>query len=150
MQRVCLRSIDIDDKTFMLRLANDPDVSKFLPRLISDETMMKAWIESLDDTDHEYIIEAADTRTSIGECSLTIKGKTAEVGLMILPDYWNQGAGSETIRKLLKIAETLTAETATAFTDQNNRALIRILEKNGFSFSKIGWMIKFADRKSVV
>jgi len=67
----------------MLRLVSDPGVSKFLPGLISDETMMKAWI----DTDHEYIIEPAETKTAIGECSLTIRGKTSGVGLMILPEY---------------------------------------------------------------
>ena len=90
---------------------------------------MKSWIESLADTDYEYIIEAADTETAIGECSLTIRGKTAQVGLMILPEYWNHGFGSDTIRKLLEIAKSLKVETATALTDQNNRAMISILEK---------------------
>ena len=61
---------------------------------------------------------------------------------MILPEYWNQGFGSETIRKLLGIAQMLEIETAIATTDKNNRAMISILEKNGFSFNKVGWMLK--------
>ncbi len=53
---------------------------------------------------------------------------------MILPEYWNQGFGSETIRKLLGIAQMLEIETAIATTDKNNRAMISILEKNNSAF----------------
>ena len=142
MRIITLRPVNINDSDFMLLLVNAPGVSRFLPGIISDKSMMKAWIESLDDMDHEYIIEAADTETAIGECSLSIRGKTAEVGMMILPEYWNQGFGSETIRKLLGIAQMLEIETAIATTDKNNRAMISILENNGFSFNKVGWMLK--------
>ena len=47
--------------------------------------------------------------------------------------------------KVLEIAKSLKVETATALTDQNNRAMISILEKNDFSFSDVGWMINIRE-----
>ena len=45
----------------------------------------------------------------------------------------------------MDIAESLQIETVTASTDQRNAAMIMILEKNGFSMQKVGWMLKLSE-----
>ena len=144
MNRVLLHPIKICHINFMLQLVNDPEVTRYLPALIQDEKLMETWINNLRLEDHEYII-SLNNGISIGECSLSVYDKIAEIGLMMLPQYWNHGYGSETVRMLMDIAVSLQIEKVTAATDQNNTAMIRILEKNGFSMQKIGWMLKLSE-----
>ena len=100
MNRVLLHPIKICHINFMLQLVNDPEVTRYLPALIQDEKLMETWINNLRPEDHEYII-SLNNGISIGECSLSVYDKTAEIGLMMLRQYWNHGYGSETVRMLM-------------------------------------------------
>ena len=131
----------------MLRLVGDPKVTRFLPGLIRDREMLFSWIQSLRPTDHEYIITIEETGEEIGECSLTKQGDSAEIGFMLLPKYWLQGYGKETVTSLIEIARDMKLKKLTATTDARNKAAIRLLEKCGFKKQKHGWMVKIPEEE---
>lgn len=58
----------------------------------------------------------------------------AEVGYALHPDHFNKGVMSEVIAEILDFAfNSLSLERVDAFTNKENSASIRMLEKNGFS-----------------
>ncbi len=63
--------------------------------------------------------------------NITAKG---EVGCWIGRKYWNQGFATETINRLKKFGfEELRLEKIWAATHKENKAPMKVLEKNGFS-----------------
>ena len=140
--RIELRKLVPTDAEFMTRLARDPETSRYIPGLIVDLKEMTDWIGSLGDNDHEYIITLMDTRIPIGECSLTLLGDSAEIGIMLLPGYWNRGYGTETVRALKDKAEELGVRELSAMTDVQNTALIHILAKLGFQKTAALWCVR--------
>ena len=140
--RIELRKLVPTDAEFMTRLARDPETSRYIPGLIVDLKEMTDWIGSLGDNDHEYIITLMDTRIPIGECSLTLLGDSAEIGIMLLPGYWNRGYGTETVRALKDKAEELGVRELSAMTDVQNTALIHILAKLGFQKTAALWGVR--------
>lgn len=60
-----------------------------------------------------------------------------EIEYMLLPEYWNQGYGTELAEILIKMAsDAHIASGIIAITDPANRYSQRILVKNGFEFVK--------------
>lgn len=145
MSNIILRPLEMIDSDFMLELVNDPEVTKYLPGLIHNRQMMLSWIKSLDDSSHEYIIQLEKSGTDIGECSINRAGNVLEIGLMLLPQYWNRGYGTETVRSLLDIAKSSKMKNITAVTDNRNSVMIRILENLGFILKNEGWMWKISE-----
>ena len=144
---VSLREINTEDADFMLRLVSDSKVTRFLPGLIQDREMLISWIQSLRPSDHEYIITIEETGEEIGECSLTQQSDSAEIGFMLLPKYWLQGYGTETVTSLIEIAQDMRLKELTATTDAGNKAAIRSLEKCGFKKQKHGWMVTIPEEE---
>lgn len=140
--RITLRKICPCDAEFMVRLARDPETSRYIPGLIVDLKEMTDWIRGLGDNDHEYIITLADTSTQIGECSLTLLDDLAEIGIMLLPGYWNKGYGTETVCALKDKAGELGVRELSAMTDAENSALIHILTKLGFQKTAALWRVR--------
>ena len=64
---------------------------------------------------------------------------------MLLPQYWNRGYGTETVRSLLDIAKSSKMKNITAVTDNRNSVMIRILENLGFILKNEGWMWKISE-----
>ena len=60
---------------------------------------------------------------------------------MLLPQYWNQGYGTEVAEWLMNMASACTVLRITAMTHAKNIASVRILEKLGFQKSSIGWLL---------
>lgn len=102
--------------------------------------MIVSWIQSLGSADHEYIVQIDGTDEQIGECSLTEQGESAEIGFMLLPQYWRQGYGTEVVSSLMDKARAMKIKELTALTDERNRAAIRLLQSCGFAKEKSGWM----------
>ena len=50
-----LRQITTDDVDFMVRLVNNRGVTRYIPGMITDAKLMKAWIEELTSSDQEFI-----------------------------------------------------------------------------------------------
>ena len=136
-----LREITTDDADFMMQLVSDPKVTRFIPGMIQDREMLFSWIQSLRTADHEYIVEIEGTDELIGESSLTEQGETDEIGFMLLPKYWHQGYGTETVNSLIETARTMSIKELTATTDERNIAAIRLLQSCGFKKEKSGWMM---------
>lgn len=136
---ILLRPLSLDDVDFMVMLTQNPDVARFIPGMITDEEGLASWIKGLSAHDHEFVILLNDIL--IGECSLTEKDDCGEIGLMLLPEYWQRGFGTETVHILTSLAESLRLKTLTATTSRLNEPCIRLLQKQGFKQKAIGWMI---------
>ena len=132
-----------EDISFMLTLTGNPDVVHYLPGMITDEETMRGWLSSLQMEDNEYRICLRGTDEPIGECSLTLRedGTSCEIGYMLLPQYWNQGFGTEVARWLMDMAKSYDVFRITAMTHEQNTASVRILEKLGFRKANTGWML---------
>ena len=142
-KRLSFRKLTADDLSFMLTLTGAPGVVRYLPGMITDESMMRQWISALRADENEYLISLSDTDEPIGECSLTPNADSfsCDIGYMLLPKYWDQGFGTETACWLLNTAKALGFQRITATTHSQNGASIRILNKLGFQKSAIGWML---------
>ena len=145
---VRLREITTDDADFMMQLVSDPKVTKYIPGIIQDQEMLVSWVRSLGPADHEYIVQIDGTDESIGECSLTKQGESAEIGFMLLPKYWHQGYGTEVVNSLIDQARAMKIKELTATTDERNRTAIHVLEKCGFQKQKNGWMVMLQENDS--
>ncbi len=143
-QFLALRPLKMDDIEFMVGLAGDPEATRYLPGMITDRQMMEKWIKGLGSSDHEYIVLLGDAK--IGECSLTVSTDyRAEIGFMLLPEYWRRGCGTEVVRQLSEKARQMSINELTATTDAKNDAAIRLLEKTGFPKQNIGWMLALSE-----
>ena len=142
MSKVILRKLAISDVDDLLTINLNPDVTKYIPFMIRDRNVLLSWINSLSPADHEFMIllpHPDDTDSEIiGECSLDESG---EIGLMILPEYWRQGYGTDTVKQLMQLAEDLGLEAVTAQTDPDNKACVGLLRSMGFTASGMGWFI---------
>lgn len=142
MSKVILRKLAISDVDDLLTINLNPDVTKYIPFMIRDRNVLLSWINSLSPADHEFMIllpHPDDTDSEIiGECSLDENG---EIGLMILPKYWRQGYGTDTVKQLMKIAHDLGMEAVTAQTDRENKACVGLLRSMGFTAKGMGWFI---------
>lgn len=142
MSKVILRKLAISDVDDLLTINLNPDVTKYIPFMIRDRNVLLSWINSLSPADHEFMIllpHPDDTDSEIiGECSLDENG---EIGLMILPEYWRKGYGTETVKQLMKIAHDLGMEAVTAQTDRENKACVGLLRSMGFTAKGMGWFI---------
>ena len=138
---VKLREIATDYADFMIQLVSDPKVTRFIHGMIQDREMIVSWIQSLGSADHEYIVQIDGTDEQIGECSLTEQGESAEIGFMLLPQYWRQGYGTEVVNSLIDKAKAMKIKELTATTDERNTAAIRLLQSCGFKKEKSGWMV---------
>ena len=83
-----------------------------------------------------YKITEAQSGNFIGIAKLEIKEKNsteAELGYLILPEFWGQGIAGNVAKRLLAIARQETnLGTVYAIIDPENIASRKILEKNGF------------------
>lgn len=139
-----LRPLSVNDTDFMVALASNHDVGKYLPTMITDRQMMQDWIRGLEPPEHEYIVLLDDTK--IGECSLAVStDHSAEIGFILFPEYWGRGCGTAVVRELLEKARQMSIGELTAKTDVNNAAAIQLLTKFDFQKQYIGWILALAD-----
>ena len=147
MSRITLRKLTASDVDVLLAINLNPDVTKYIPFMIQDRNVLLSWINGLGTTDHEFMILTSSDPSSngpvaeeqiIGECSLDGNG---EIGLMILPEYWRQGYGTDTVKQLMQIAHDLGMKAVTAQTDPENKACVGLLRSLGFTTKGMGWFI---------
>ena len=140
---IALREINDQDIDTLMELTGNPDVIKFLPGMIQDRKYAEKWIAGLTSDDHEYMILHGDT--FIGECSLTVRNNSGEIGLMLFPEHWRHGYGTKTVILLMSMAKELCLPEVTAVTSPKNEACIGLLRKLGFTSQAIGWMLNEGD-----
>jgi len=92
-----------------------------------------------EDFGHFKVFEATtNTFIGMGELSINDDFTEAEIGYLLLPEYWGKGYGSEIAAELLnKAEETKNIQRVTATTDPNNIASKKILLNSGFVSCKI-------------
>ena len=136
---ITLRGINDQDIDTLMELTGNPDVVRYLPGMIQDRKYAETWIKGLTPDDHEFMIVHGNA--IIGECSLTVHNNSGEIGLMLFPEYWRQGHGTETVVLLMNLAKELCLQEVTAVTSPKNEACIALLQKLGFTTQAIGWML---------
>ena len=141
--RITLRTITERDIDTLMELTGNPDVIKYLPGMIQDRKYTEQWITGLTPDDHEYMIQHGDT--IIGECSLTVRNNSGEIGLMLFPEHWRHGYGTETVNLLMNMAKELRLQEVTAVTSPKNETCVGLLRKLGFTSQAIGWMLNEGD-----
>lgn len=140
---ITLRTITEQDIDTLMELTGNPDVIKYLPGMIQERKYAEKWIAGLTPDDHEYMILYGDT--IIGECSLTVRNNSGEIGLMLFPEHWRHGYGTETVNLLINMAKELRLREVTAVTSPKNEACVGLLRKLGFTSQAIGWMLNEGD-----
>ncbi|REB07319.1 N-acetyltransferase [Sporosarcina sp. BI001-red] len=79
-----------------------------------------------------------ETFVGLGHLTLSEdKSSEAEIGYMLLPEYWGQGYGSATAKKLVEMAKPLDIKFLTAIIDPENIPSRKILSNLGFISQKV-------------
>ena len=140
---ISVRAITVRDVDTLMALTGNPHVVRYVPGMIQDREYAAAWIRGLTSNDHEMMV-LHDGKV-IGECSLTVHGDSGEIGLMLFPEHWRKGYGSEMVALLTELAGTLGLHAITAVTSPKNDACVGLLKKHGFEQIATGWMLNGAD-----
>ncbi|MGD8401009.1 MAG: GNAT family protein [Bacillota bacterium] len=115
--RLVIRDYRGSDLGQYYRLFTDPQVMRFIPETQLDSlesatqrlTAEIAEISSLQRSKYFFAIEKRDTNEFIGEIGFTITGnylagKIANLGYLILPQYWHHGYVTEAARIIIAFA----------------------------------------------
>ncbi|MEO0339325.1 MAG: GNAT family N-acetyltransferase [Bacteroidota bacterium] len=143
-ERLRLRPITLDDIPLIYFLRSDKTVNQFLKRdLMLDENTAKIFIKDLlqlfkMEQILYWVIAHQVTKESIGTICLwnfTPDRLQAEVGYEMKPDFHGQGLMGEALNHVLGYGEKeLGLQRIVAYTQGNNSASIRMLEKADFTF----------------
>lgn len=135
-ETVELRTIEAEDIDFLQRTINDPRVRTTLaPVRPKNRPEQRDWIESLGETDSINLLICVD-ETPVGSADLKPPNQdwgVAEVGVMVDPDYWNEGYATAAVDRLCEYAfeeRRLNKVYATVYA--TNPAGNRVFEKVGF------------------
>lgn len=88
-----------------------------------------------------YKVYDGKTHAFIGLFHMTLnekKPEEAEIGYMILPEYWGRGYGSAIAKQLIEMTKRTKLSILKAVIDPENTASRKILIKLGFTSEKIG------------
>ena len=151
-ERLRLRPFTEADRSLVLRIASDPDTTKYLffwGRIGSTpesdtrryltyalgrwgETPIRAW---------EYCVTLKETGEAIGQGSVEwwqdVPG-AAEIGWILLPEHRGKGYATEMGRELLRAAfEVLGAKTVISHCDDRNAASYHVMERLGMKLDGV-------------
>ena len=145
--KLSLEKITADDFSKYYTLVSNKKVMEMITQRAIPFEEAKSKYESLLNNNqlHEsfgsFKIIDTETNTFIGYAKLVVKeanSNEAEVGYMLLPEFWGRGIGSEVTRMLIKKAQKLKQlQRVTAMIDPKNIASRRILIKNRFVTEKM-------------
>ena len=140
---VTLIKWDKSMKDDLIRICNSVDRSYLSDRIPDPYTSEDAdwWLGMVaehDGVDGIFRAVAVDGRIA-GNISVEQKGdvqrKDAELGYLLLTEYWSQGVMTEAARQICEIAfDELDIIRITGMVYSPNAASMRVLEKNGFEF----------------
>ena len=132
-KRLILRHYTEDDKETLIKLLNDKEVSKWTERIPFPYTEKHAnwWIDKGSKVKYVFAVTINKNNALIGNVNITAKG---EIGCWIGRKYWKRGFATEVISRMKKFGfEELKLVKIWAATREENKAPMRVLEKNGFS-----------------
>lgn len=147
---VGLRPIEKEDKEFLQRLVQHPEVRDTIGRdprpvnLVQEENH----IESLDGEEKEsfLIMYDGEKAGSISIGDLDKAYRKSEFGISVHPDYHNQGVGAKATELIVKYAfETLNRHRLKGGYLEGNEASRRVMEKAGFTEEGRGRDFKYVN-----
>ena len=135
-----------DFESFYALTGNEKVMAMITERPLSEEEALKKFNYFLENNElHKSfgsfkVLESGSSKL-LGFAKLEIKKEKpeeAEIGYMLLPEYWGRGFGNEIAETLMKIAISDPNLTRVyANTDPNNVASRKILINNGFTSEEI-------------
>ncbi|MBE1287573.1 MAG: GNAT family N-acetyltransferase [Alteromonadaceae bacterium] len=141
-----LREIDLRDAQQILVLTNDPDWLKYIgDRSIYSHDNALTYIQERFIASYQaygfgsWAIIDNETGAFMGICGLLQREAMAfpELGYALLPEYRGRGVIQALIPPVLEWAKQHEVSFLTALTTPDNHTSIHILEKHGFTFSRI-------------
>ena len=147
-ERLDLRPFDAGDEPFVLALLNDPDWIRFIgDRNIRTLTDAGGYIERILKSQARFgfslLRVGLKDDTPIGMCGLIKRDnfEHIDIGFAFMPDYRGQGYAREAAEAVRDYAvEVLGLDRIVAFTDVQNHASGKLLERIGFIYEgEIPW-----------
>jgi len=150
--RLLFRSPTIDDIDFMLALIRNDDVVRYIPGITTEREHIRGWLLELgniNNGNNEFLIVRRDTGEPIGECRMTPqdRGESWEIGYMLMPEYWKQGYGTETVQWMICRARAAGITKLTAMVHAQNKVSDHLLQKMGFMQNAVCWMLVYVNDK---
>lgn len=137
-ERLTLRPVNTGDGEALLKLLNNPAVNKYLwdPLYKSVDEVIKMFTIPEDCIDYAFVIVSKETGKLIGSCGIGPNSSKTEwdFGYSFLPECWNKGYATETLKALIKFAYGLGARDFCASFASDNAASGRVMEKCGMHF----------------
>jgi RimJ/RimL family protein N-acetyltransferase len=141
--KVELRRWKIEDKEALSNLANNIKIASYLretfphPYSLQDAAI---WLHSQENNKQadNFAIETEDQLA--GGCGLLLKNDvyrlSVEIGYWVGEPFWGKGIATEAIRQLVVYCRQTYPEIIRMYAEvfANNKASMRVLEKNGFSY----------------
>ena len=141
-ERLFLRRLNVDDVNEVLELRSNPESMKYVPRpLLKTKEDALAHIALIEDKVVNNIgINWAITLKEnpkmigiIGHYKIKPENYRAEIGYMILPEYYGKGIVTEAIKVIVQYGfEQMKLHSIEALIDPANTASEKVLQKNGF------------------
>lgn len=141
-ERLLLRRVNSNDVKEILALRSNPDTMKYIPRplLKTDEDALEhiTMIDSKIDSNEgiNWAITLKDNPKLIGiigHYRIKPENYRAELGYMLLPEYYGKGIISEAVKEAVNYGfNAMKLHSLEAVIDPENYASAKVLEKNGF------------------
>jgi len=140
-----LRSQDFE--IFYTLTGNEKVMAMITERALSKEEALKKFNYFLENNElHKsfgsFKVYEVISSKLLGFAKLEIKNENrneAELGYMLLPEFWGRGFGNEIAEHLLEVAKSdPDLNRIYAITDPDNTASRKILLKNGFASEEVG------------
>jgi len=145
-ERLFLEDLRTEDLASILRIAGNPRVMKYVLIWLENDEQVAGFLQhAVDESqrtegrmDYVLAVRIPGTGAFAGFVMLEIdpeQTSTAEVGCVLLPDYWKNGYASEILRALLAFGfETLSLHRVYGKCDELNLASAHVMEKCGLVY----------------
>ncbi|GAA0497772.1 GNAT family N-acetyltransferase [Salinibacillus aidingensis] len=145
MYRISLEKFKKNDFDFYFSLVSNESVMAMITERSIPMKEAQENFQKLLDTNNDFegfgtykvFNSKNDEFIGLGKLIKSNENKEAELGYMVLPEYWGKGYGSEIAEILLENANKLSLNRVTAIIDPNNLPSRKILIKKGFISEKI-------------
>lgn len=142
-KRLYWRPIKAEDFPFFYEMAINPNLMRYIRPIELDPEPTRQRFEKTLQYGQEneglggFMVYLRGTDTLIGNCILREaeyqKGTPLEIGYVLFEAFWGQGYATEIVHGLCQhVQDLFQVKILTAFTDEENGASNRVLEKCGF------------------